>query len=75
MGQAEGNLHGSGLNRADWYALCRHAVPYCSSREGKFVPPGEVDVPSVPEHLTNHKLVRTYRATGESEFPSLPANP
>jgi hypothetical protein len=71
MAQSEDNLFGSGLSRADWYVFCGQVVPHYSFREGRFVPPDEIDVPSVPEHLTNHtvaKLVRKYHATGESEY-------
>jgi hypothetical protein len=71
MTQSDDDMYGSGLNRADWYVLCGQVVPHYSFRGGKFVPPNEIDVPPVPEHLANHKvanLVRKYRATGESDF-------
>jgi hypothetical protein len=71
MAQPEDNLYGSGLNRADWSVLCGQVVPHYSFRQGKFVSPDEIDVPSVPGHLTDHKiakLVRKYRATGERKY-------
>ncbi len=64
-------MYGSGLNRIDWYALCGQVVPHYSFRDGKFVPPEEIDLPAVSEHLANHtvaKLVHKYRATGESKY-------
>jgi hypothetical protein len=71
MTQSEDDVYGSGLNRADWYALRGQVDPYYSSRDGKFIPPDEIDAPSVPDHLTNHivaRLVRKYRATGERKY-------
>jgi hypothetical protein len=35
------------------------------------IPPDEIDVPSLPEHLSGHpvaKLVRKYRTTGDSKY-------
>jgi hypothetical protein len=71
MANSDDNLCGSGLNRADWSALCGQVVPHYSFRDGKFVPPEEIDVPPVSEHLADHpvaKLVQKYRATGESKY-------
>ena len=71
MAKSDDNLYGSGLNRADWSALRGQVVPHYSFRDGKFVPPQEIDVPPVSEHLADHpvaKLVQKYRATGESKY-------
>jgi hypothetical protein len=65
------DVHGSGLNLADWCALRDRVVPHYASRGGKFVPPDEIEVPPLPEHLTDHKvakLVRQYRAAGQSKY-------
>jgi hypothetical protein len=71
MAQSDDDVYGSGLNRADWYALRGQVDPHFSSRDGELIPLDEIDVPSLPEHLTSHpvaKLVRKYRATGESKY-------
>jgi hypothetical protein len=65
------NVYGSGLNRTDWDALWNLVAPHLSSRDGKLVPPGEIDPPPPPEHLVDHtvaKLVEKYRATGQSRY-------
>jgi hypothetical protein len=45
--------------------------PHYSFRDGKFVPPEEIDLAPLPEHLADHtvaKLVQKYRATGKSRY-------
>jgi len=68
---SEGNVYGSGLNRADWYALRNLVDPHLNSRDGKLVPPEEIDPPPLPEHLVDHpvaKFVQKYRATGKTRY-------
>jgi hypothetical protein len=68
---SEGNVYGSGLNQADWYALRNLVDPYLNSRDGKLVPPEEIDPPPLPEHLVDHpvaKFVQKYRATGKTRY-------
>lgn len=59
------------MNRADWYALRNLLDPYLDSRDGKLVPPDEIDPLPLPEHLVDYpvaKFVQKYRATGKSRY-------
>jgi hypothetical protein len=71
MAQADDNLYGSGLNRADWYALAALVVPHYAFRDGELIPPAEIAPAQLPPRLAGHpvaELVRRYRATGNRDL-------
>ncbi|MCL6592326.1 MAG: hypothetical protein K6U80_20575 [Firmicutes bacterium] len=62
----DNDVYGSGLQREDWYALLKFMMPFIHCKD-----PSIVEIPSIPEHLKDHPLVRAiynYRSTGDDSY-------
>src|SRR5215831_8552839 len=76
--QSEDNVYSSGLNRADWYALCGQVVPHYSSRDGKLCPLTKSTYHRFPSTWPTTKWQSSFRSIMRPETANIsivPAKP